>query len=381
MEHYGAKRNERFKTLLIENIESAVDDILSVDVATDKFWYVLCQNGLLVGCIGYREYCQICETGSIVIQKNFRYIHAGDKEKEEAAAFFQENTKIRKLPVIDENGQLLYEYVRSVEAYYEDLDIQCGINKAETNKNLRREKITVSLTSYGKRLDLVHIAIKSIMAQTMKADSIVLYLAQEDSHGKIKQEEELLNAGLRIARNVKDLKSHKKYFYTVQEYPENLIITVDDDAIYDDRLIEDLYAEHLKYPDAVICRRGHRITKRNGKVSSYGLWESCVKSAMPEKGICAIGVGGVLYPCGKYREAFLDEKGIKETSLYGDDLWLKAVELMWGISTYTIGEFSVKLIEGSQEEALYKENAENKRNDVYLDRLQQYFKINFATLF
>ena len=239
----------------------------------------------------------------------------------------------------------------------------------------------MSLTSYGKRLDLVHIAIKSIMMQTMKADAIVLYIAEEDSQGKIRQEEELVRAGLRIERNVKDLKSHKKYFYAVQDYPQSLIVTVDDDTIYDDRLLEDLYEKHLEYPEAVICRRGHRMTKSDGKVAPYELWQGCVKSEMPEKGICATGVGGVLYPCGRYREAFLDESGIRENAFYGDDLWLKTIELIWGISTYAMGELTVRVIEGSQEEALYKENADNRRNDEYVDRLQCYFNVDLSELF
>lgn len=379
MKHYGVKRNQDFKVLYIENLD--IKSILSNGTSTDKFWYVVHQDRTLAGCIGSREYSQICETKQMVIKKDFMYVHAGREEKQSAIEIFSANTNIRKLPVLDEDRKLLYEYVRSVEAYYEDMDIQCGINKAERKENLQREKITVSLTSYGKRLDLVHIAIKSIMTQTMKADAIVLYLAKEDSKKKIRQEEELINAGLRIKRNVKDLKSHKKYFYAVQEYPENLIVTIDDDTIYDDRMLEDLCEKHIKYPESVICRRGHRMTKKNGKIAPYDLWEGCVKSAAPEKGICATGVGGVLYPCGKYREAFLDEKGIRETSYYGDDLWLKAVELIWGITTYAIGEFPAKIIEGSQEDALYRENAENKRNNEYLDELQRYFNINFADLF
>lgn len=379
MKRCGAKRNRHFNMLYIEDLD--IKSILSADTSTDKFWYILRQDGILAGCIGSREYSQICETKQTVIKEDFLYVHAGEGEKQTVIEIFTANTKIRKLPVLDESGKLLYEYVRSVEAYYEDLDIQCGINKAGNRGNVQQEKITVALTSYGKRLDLVHIAIKSIMVQTMKADAIVLYLAKEDSLKKIRQEEALIKAGLRIERNVEDLKSHKKYFYAVQEYPENLIVTVDDDAIYDDRLLEDLYAEHLKYPEAVICRRGHRMTKRNGKIAPYDLWEGCVKSVMPEKGICATGVGGILYPCGKYREAFLDEKGIRATSFCGDDLWLKTVELIWGISTYAIGELPARIIEGSQEEALYKENAENKRNDEYLDELQRYFNINLADLF
>ncbi len=375
----GAKQNRHFKMLYTEDLD--IESILSADALADKFWYILHQDGRLAGCIGSKEYFQIRETKQLVIQKDFLYIHAGEREKQSAIELFTANTKIRKLPVLDKEGKLLYEYVRSVEAYYEDLDIQRGINNREQPENPRREKITVSLTSYGKRLDLVHIAIKSIMAQTMKADTIVLYLAEEDSQKEIRQEKELIKAGLRVVRNVKDLKPHKKYFYAMQEYPENLIITVDDDTIYDDRLLADLYTEHLKYPEAVICGRGHRMIKRNGKVAPYNLWEGCVKSAMPEKEICATGVGGILYPCGKYREAFLDEKGIRQTSFYGDDLWLKAVELIWGISTYAIGELPVRVIEGSQEEALYKENADNKRNNEYLAKLEVYFDVNFADLF
>ncbi|MCM1038074.1 MAG: glycosyltransferase [Ruminococcus sp.] len=365
--------------MFIEDLN--VNNILFADASTDKFWYVLYQDETLAGCIGSREYVQICETKRIVLKKDFLYIYAGEEEKQTAIEIFMANKKIRKLPVLDKNQKLLYEYVRSAEAYFEDLDIQCGINKEKEQKNLQQEKIIVSMTSYGRRLDLVHIAIKSIMVQTMKADEIVLYLATEDSQRKIKQEEELIKAGLRIERNVEDLKAHKKYFYAMQEYQDDLIITIDDDTIYDDRLLEDLYSGHLKYPDAVICRRGHRMTKKDGKIASYSQWEGCVESVAPEKGVCATGVGGVLYPCGKYREAFLDAKGIRESAFYGDDLWLKTIELIWKINTYAIGELPVRVIEGSQKDALYMENADNKRNDEYLLKLERYFHINLADLF
>lgn len=379
MNHCGAKKNCYYKTLYIKDLN--LDNIVAVNELADRFWYILNQDGTLVGCIGSKEYSQICETKQIVIKTDFSYIHTGEGEKQAAIETFTANARIRKLPVLDEQRRLLYEYVRSVEAYYEDLDIRCGINEAGNRKGLRQEKITVSMTSYGTRLNLVHIALKSIMEQTMKADTIVLYLAEDDSQNKIQQEDELIKAGLRIERNVKDLKSHKKYFYAMQEYSESLIVTVDDDTIYDEKLLEDLYIAHLKYPEAVICRRGHRMTKRNGQVAPYDLWEGCVKSEMPERGICATGVGGVLYPCGKYREAFLDEKGIREAAFYGDDLWLKAVELVWGISTHAIGELPARVIKGSQEKALYKENADNKRNDKYMIALENYFGVNFVKCF
>lgn len=379
MEHCGAVLNSHYNKIYIEDLK--IDDILSATASEEKFWYVLHRDNTLAGCIGSREYLQICEKGQLAIKKDFLYIEAGKDEKQNAVKIFTENRNIRKLPVLDEKGTLLYEYIRSVEAYYEDLNIQCGINKAENTKEFRQEKIVVSLTSYGKRLDTVHLAIKSIMEQTLKADAIVLYIAEEDSSKEIRQEKSLTKAGLKIERHVNDLKPHKKYFYAMQEFPDHIVITVDDDTIYDDGLLADLYTKHMEYPEAVICRRGHRMSKQGGRVAPYDLWEGCVESRIPEKGICATGVGGILYPCGEYRKAFLDEKGIRETALCGDDLWLKTVELIEGVAVYAIGEVPVKVIEGSQEEALYVENADNKRNDEYLRKMQEYFKVNLADLF
>ena len=99
--------------------------------------------------------------------------------------------------------------------------------------------------------------------------------------------------------------------------------------------------------------------------------------------------GGLLRIClPDYYSAYLrdismrDEDGnIRETSLYGDDLWLKTVELIWGICTHAIGEVPVRVIKGSQDEALYKENAENRRNNEYLEALQRYFNVRLADLF
>lgn len=377
--HFGVVVSTQYKKIDIGDLRAEI--ILSADAAEEKFWYVLDPDNRVFGCIGSREYFQIRETGKLTVKKDFLYIKAGDDEKRKAWELLSKNRKIRKLPVIDESGKLLYEYVRSVEAYYDGLEIRCGIYAQGNQEAPRPEKIVVSLTSYGKRMDMVHLAIKSMMEQTLKADAIVLYLAREDSDREIRQEKALIKAGLQIRRHVDDLKPHKKYFYAMREFPDCLIVTVDDDTIYDDRLLEDLYTSHQAYPEAVVCRRGHRMVKRDGQVAPYALWEGCVESRVPEKGICATGVGGILYPCGSFREAFLDKKGILKTSLCGDDLWLKAVELMEGVPVYAIGEIPAQVIAGSQEEALYVENADEKRNDVYLKRLQAYFGVNLADLF
>lgn len=42
-------------------------------------------------------------------------------------------------------------------------------------------------------------------------------------------------------------------------YKDEIIITFDDDMIYDKRLVQKLYEEHLRYPETIICGRGHKI--------------------------------------------------------------------------------------------------------------------------
>ena len=56
-----------------------------------------------------------------------------------------------------------------------------------------------------------------------------------------------------------DIKSYKKLIPTLKKYPEDIIITVDDDAIYTPDLIKELYMEHTKNPQDIQCCRAHKI--------------------------------------------------------------------------------------------------------------------------
>lgn len=59
----------------------------------------------------------------------------------------------------------------------------------------------------------------------------------------------------------------------MQEYSNFIVITVDDDLIYDKNLIKDLYLCHKKNPNSVIARRVNLITKNEqGKLNKYSDW-------------------------------------------------------------------------------------------------------------
>ena len=47
-----------------------------------------------------------------------------------------------------------------------------------------------------------------------------------------------------------DIRSHKKYLYAIMEFPEDTIITVDDDVYYNSQMIEILVNTSIKYPNS-----------------------------------------------------------------------------------------------------------------------------------
>lgn len=112
--------------------------------------------------------------------------------------------------------------------------------------------------------------IKSLLKQTIKPNKIILWLAKTEF---IKKEKNLplnllllIKKGLDIKFIKKNIKSYKKLIPSLKKYPNNLIITVDDDIIYRKDTIEKLYKNYIKFPKDIIA---HRITKFKYKSGKF----------------------------------------------------------------------------------------------------------------
>ena len=120
--------------------------------------------------------------------------------------------------------------------------IPYGINQ----EKVRKEKVIVSLTSYGRRVgEILPFTVISLLRQTYKPDLVLLWL--DDEHWNdgnlpfiLKR---LKKKGLTI-RYCKDIKSYKKLIPTLEVYPDDLIITCDDDFFYRRNMVERLVAEY-----------------------------------------------------------------------------------------------------------------------------------------
>lgn len=247
------------------------------------------------------------------------------------------------------------------------------------NKEIRKNPIIVSLTTYSVRTQTVSLTIASIMRQSVKADRIILYLSKDEFTydtipTMLKKQKEL---GLEIVF-CEDLKSHKKYYYSMKENPEAIIITVDDDVIYQENLIETLYNSYKKFPEEVSAMRVHRMSyDSDKKIKKYNEWKKRDKSQVLEPcvDLFPTGCGGVLYPPHVLDTKVFEKKVFEDLCFHGDDIWLKVMAIKNGRSTVLAErQEPLKYIDGTQEIGLFNQNVDNNKNDVMMrDVISEYY--------
>ncbi|MDR2569113.1 MAG: hypothetical protein LBD23_02290 [Oscillospiraceae bacterium] len=272
-------------------------------------------------------------------------------------------------------AQILFIYLSISKPKY-------GLNQI-TN---REKKIIVSLTSYPARFHTLHICIKSLLWQSIKPDKIILYLGEDSAINQLsKKILYLTQFGLEIEHRSDNLKPHKKYFYVMQEYPDDIVITVDDDTIYDRRLISSLLQSYEQYPNAVSAKCVRALVKdKDGNLASY-MDFSLVNRIVtqPSMQFLAIGVGGVLYPPYCIMNDAFDVEKIKNLCLNADDIWLKFMEIKNNVPVVWVPSYGLHTkfitIPNTQDTALYKTNAGyTVDNDIYIQNLEELYSINLV---
>lgn len=253
------------------------------------------------------------------------------------------------------------------------------IQKGITDEN-REKNITISITSYPKRLDTIYITIKSLMHQSMKANRIILYLGSDSIGYKLNHELiELTKKGLEIKYLDENIKSHKKYYYSMLEFPDDLIITVDDDLIYDNNFILNLYKSYLNNPNCVHAYRVHKYTQHNKKILPYSNWEfECNSIKTPTNKLFLTTGAGTLFPANILPSECFDKENIINLCLNADDVWINffllknKIKIKW---VYTKKQMPT-VIYSSQKTNLFEENLENGGNDTYIKQLSEFYNID-----
>lgn len=200
-----------------------------------------------------------------------------------------------------------------------------------SGERLCDNEVVVSLTSFGKRIYDVHLAIESIMQGTVKPNRIVLWLSEEEFKGKpLPRMLEMQKArGLQV-EYCEDIRSYKKLIPALKQFPEACIITIDDDAIYEYDLVERLVAAHIEKPIAVCACRMHKVKlTEDGKPLSYMDWDWCVEEYGKDSVLLFPTTGGgTLFPPSCLCQEVFNKKVFMKLSPYADDIWFYAMRLM-----------------------------------------------------
>ena len=240
--------------------------------------------------------------------------------------------------------------------------------------------LVVSLTSYGTRISRVHLAIRSIMDQTLRPNRVELWLGTDSDAIALPRELcALTELGLTIHRDVEDIKGHKKYYFSMREAKDKLLVTIDDDLVYARDTLETLVAAHRALPEAVVARRCHRIRLEGDALAPYDTWDMNYAEAplVASRALLATTGAGTLYPPNTFDAITQDSHVARELALTADDLWVKIRELVAGIDVAWAPN-ALPLPYGmpaSQQDGLFFENLHNGGNDAILARLMEHYGI------
>jgi hypothetical protein len=238
----------------------------------------------------------------------------------------------------------------------------------------RSVKIIVSMTTIPPRIHKIHQVVWRLLEQTVKPDKIIIYIGKEKFQGitlpyMLRLQMKLFGVEVRY---VEDIGPHTKYFYAITEFPNDIIITTDDDIKYSTDLIEVLFESYKRHPKAVSACRCHLINfDENGSIKKYNEWlyQHSKLIDTPSMLLFPTGVGGVLYPPKCLHPEVYNLESIKKLTFKNDDIWLKFMEVMNGTPVVATTPFINKKVKGSQKVALNQGNVQGQGNDVYIKNI------------
>lgn len=223
------------------------------------------------------------------------------------------------------------------------------------------------------------------MQQTMLPNKIILNLESSLLSQPLPVTlQKLINRGLEI-NEVEDIRSYKKLIPTLKKYPDAIIITIDDDLLYDHDLVERLFQSYLKNPKSISAMRTHTIAfNKSGYPLNYSDWyyEQAVSDnpfhLFPTTG------AGTLFPPGVFNKEVFNQEVFTTLCPTADDIWFHAMAVMNKTSIIKVVSRSNTgcdyLVNDSvQDMGLFHQNTGEKgRNDIQLKNV--YSKYNIYSL-
>lgn len=204
------------------------------------------------------------------------------------------------------------------------------------NEKPGREQVVVSMTSFPAAIGYATLTLQYLLKGTVLPDKVVLYLTFEQ-FGEDGLPRDLValakdNPILEIRDYPRDIRSYRKLIPALQDFPDAVIVTVDDDVQYHPDMLRDLLRWHERCPDCIIAHRAKRVdmAKPYRKWSKYRWYSFLGRRERAGYGNIQTGVGGVLYPPHSLKPDMMQESLFARLAPTADDFWFWAAAVANG---------------------------------------------------
>lgn len=243
------------------------------------------------------------------------------------------------------------------------------------NSSQIQSNVIVSLTSFPDRINKIYLTIKSLKRQSYRPKMILLYLSNEQFISKESLPIDLLELEddfFSIILVDGDIRSHKKYYYAMNEFKNSCIVTVDDDVIYHPDILKSLIITSEQYPYCIIANQTIKLNYKDEQLLPYTQWSHDI-IAFEDHDLVQVGVGGVLYPSNCLSDVVFDVKLFTKLAFMADDLWLNAMARLNNTPIIQSAWKHQVLPILSDAPELNKSNVTGGANDIQLQNIRKYF--------
>lgn len=237
--------------------------------------------------------------------------------------------------------------------------------KHSGQRHRRNAELIVSLTSFPSRFSVLYLTLRSLLAQSVVPDRLILWLYAPDAALLPENVRSLVGQGLEIRELKQDIKSYKKLIPALVEFPDAYIVTADDDLYYPRFWLQRLIDAHKPSDRCVTGCRAHIVKHRaDGTIAPYGEWGWEVRKECQGADVFLTGGAGVLYPPGALPLEALNSSTFMALCPTADDVWTNYMFRLNGFSarkiayTHTVYDWL-----GTRENALGKGNVIGSGND------------------
>ncbi|WP_156486202.1 glycosyltransferase family 2 protein [Marinomonas sp. TW1] len=218
---------------------------------------------------------------------------------------------------------------------------------------------------------------KSILNLEVTPKQVVLWLRKDLKNQIPRKLSELEGDNFEIHFS-ETTSSHRKFINSLVLYPEDVIVTCDDDSLYPDGWLVRLWQEHLEYPDQIIANRCNFISYDDkGIILPYKQWHKKVPPGTSHLAIMPAGYGGVLYPAHSLHSDVTNYDLFMKLAPKADDLWFKAMSFLKGTCSRRASHPSEKpmTLPFTQKFTLAKDNIKKDMNREQWNNIREYYQM------